>query len=113
VLDEHPDDLRQLEISPGVIASIIEQDSEGTSIQMWEEVDEFTSAAQLQGQIERSTYQSDFDSSGRVTYAVFQSSYAGLKVGISRSSVWSFSENDKDSRTLLIDYFVNVIQPEI
>jgi hypothetical protein len=113
ILDVHPDACDNISLQPELISDILEHDSEGSIVKMWENIDEFTDTAAVQGRVEDSSYSYQFDRDGKATYAMYRSKYAGRTVGVSKSGIVFYGSDDDGIKDGMVDYFIKMVYSRI
>jgi hypothetical protein len=113
VLDRAPDDCNMINIPPRTISGVLDADSDGSIVKMWENVDQFTDTASVQGRVDDSTYSYQFDRTGNATYAMFVSRYADRTVGLSSNGLVFYGEEGDDVRASMEQYFFTHIRDRL
>lgn len=101
---------RKIELKPNLIAKIIDKDSNESKYKTWEDVDLFTHMASLKGDIEESTYYTDFNDKGRPVWAMYKSEQTSHTVGVSSAGIVLYGDVAPSD---VEDYYFEIVKSVI
>lgn len=83
LLQISPDDYSKVRITEGMITSAVASDSQEELQGWWDDIDDYTDTATIFGDVDQSSYATDFNQAGDITYMKYHSQSHGGNVGLS------------------------------